>query len=80
MQRSLRDMGFNVIVQKSGYGLLNAVAAHRPPLMLIDVMMSSLDRPSVADLVRRDPELRSTKLVLRSTTEAKTLAQMARDC
>jgi CheY-like chemotaxis protein len=72
--------GMSVIAQASAYGLLNAVAMHRPRLVLVDVMMPGLDGPSVVDLIRKDPELQQTTVILCSSMEESALAKRAQAC
>lgn len=57
-QVSLRSVGrFAVTLAASGEEALAACAAHRPDLILLDVMMPELDGPSTLARLRADPAL-----------------------
>src|SRR5262245_58137856 len=68
------------IVLHRAFGLLNAMAEHRPSLILLDVMMPGLDGASVTTLIRQDAELRSTIVVLCSGIDTPELAKRAQGC
>lgn len=62
------------------YGLLNMIVTHRPALVVLDVNMPGLDGPSIVTLVRRDPEIARTTMVLHSSMEESALAKKASLC
>ena len=76
--RALSTLDVRVITRERAYGVLNAIAEHRPALVLLDVMMPGLDGPAIAQLVRSDPELTTTILVLYSALPEARLEELAR--
>lgn len=61
-------------------GLRVAGDQPRPDLILLDVMMPGLDGPSLVELVRADPELARTRLVLWSALDRAELGRRAQAC
>ncbi len=80
MQVALRTTRARVIVQNRAFGLLEAIAAQRPALVILDVMMPGLDGPSLVELVRADAELAGTRIVLWSALDREELARRALAC
>lgn len=76
--RALSALAVRVITRDRSYGVLNAIATHRPALVLLDVMMPGLDGTTIAQLVRGDPELTGTILVLHSALPEMKLEELAR--
>lgn len=64
MELALRTTRAQVVTHYRAFGLLEAIAAHKPALVVLDVMMPGLDGPSLVQLVRADPELARTRIVL----------------
>ena len=58
VSRILRERAVTPVVLHRAFGLLNAIAEHRPSLLLLDLMMPGLDGASITTLIRDDPELR----------------------
>jgi len=56
------------------------MAEERPDVVVLDVMMPGLDGASVTQLVRADPELAGTKVLLYSAMEEDRLAAKAAEC
>lgn len=69
-----------VITQHRAFGLLEAIAEHRPVLVVLDVMMPGLDGPSLVELVRADREIARTRVVLWSALDRAELARRAAAC
>ncbi len=61
-----------------GYGALQRLAELRPALVILDLTMPGLDGASVLELIREDPELRGTRVVLWSALPAARIAEVAR--
>lgn len=80
LQIALRRTKAEVITQNRAFGLLEAIALQRPVLVILDVMMPGLDGPSLVELVRADPELASTRIVLFSALDGAELATRAKAC
>ncbi|MEI8256847.1 MAG: response regulator [Deltaproteobacteria bacterium] len=75
-----RTLDVDVIVSNSGFGLLNTIAAERPDVVLLDVMMPGLDGQDAMRLIRGDPDLSRTRVVLHSATDEPSLAKLAAAC
>ena len=53
----LKREGYQVLVARDGEEALQAIRAHRPDLVLLDVMMPRLSGHEVCQAVRADPAL-----------------------
>lgn len=80
MELALRKTRARVITQHRAFGLLEAIAQHRPALVVLDVMMPGLDGPSLVELVRADCEIARTRIVLWSALDRGELARRAAAC
>lgn len=80
LERMLVRQQVEVITTHRAFGLMNLIAAHRPVLVLLDVNMPGLDGPSLVKLVRNDPEIGNTNIVLHSALEEEALARKAKQC
>lgn len=60
----LRSAGFEVLVAGDGEAALRMVAAHRPELVLLDVMMPLCGGYEVCRRIRAQPDLHGTKVVM----------------
>jgi len=80
IERVLRQRGLDVVVQHRSFGVLNRLAEVRPDLMLLDVRMPGLDGTTLTSLVRNDPTLSSTRIVLHSAMPERELSDMALLC
>ena len=78
VSRALSSLDVEVISRERSYGVLNAIAEHRPTLVLLDVMMPGLDGASLVQLVRGDPELAGTIVLLYSALPEERLGELAR--
>jgi len=61
---SLLCSSYSVRQAADGLRGLNAVKAHRPELVLVDLMLPEMDGLSVCKEIKCDPDLRQTKVVL----------------
>jgi CheY-like chemotaxis protein len=80
MGRSLRAFDVEVVMLDRGFGALNAIAEHRPVLVIMDVMMPGLAGHDVTALLRGDKELAATRVVLHSALDEDVLARRATEC
>ncbi|WP_437312452.1 response regulator [Sorangium sp. So ce385] len=80
VERVLRRKGVDVIQVPQAFGVMNRIAKHRPSLVLLDVRMPGLDGPTLVTLIRRDPEIARTRIVLYSALAVDALAQTADAC
>jgi len=76
--KALSLIDVEVIARDRSFGVLNTIAEHRPALVLLDVTMPGLDGASIAQLVRADPELTGTIILLYSALPPDRLEQIAR--
>lgn len=77
LEVAFRTTRAQVVTHTRGYGVLQLVATHRPVLVVLDAMMPGLDGPSVLELLRQDPELSGTRVVLWSAMPREELAAAA---
>ncbi len=75
-----RTLDCDVLVSNTGFGLLNTIAAERPDVVLLDVMMPGLDGQAVTRLIRDDADLSRTRVVLHSAIDETALAKLASAC
>lgn len=80
LQVAFRATRAEVVIQPRAFGVLEAVAAQRPLVVVLDVMMPGLDGPSLVELLRADPELSRTRVVLWSALDGAELARRGRAC
>ncbi|ALA58543.1 PP2C family protein-serine/threonine phosphatase [Nitrospira moscoviensis] len=60
----LKRLGYRVIEAGDGKSGLDLLRRERPDLTILDWMMPELDGPTLCEQVRRDPELRSSQILL----------------
>ncbi|MFA6121661.1 MAG: response regulator [Sideroxydans sp.] len=57
--------GFEVLEAEDGVTALNVIRQMRPHLVVLDVMMpGEMDGLKVLDIIKGDPELKSTKVIM----------------
>ena len=66
LARMLTSQGFAVVESSDGAGAIHAALAHRPDLILLDVMMPGIDGFEVCARMKRDPALRSIPVIFLS--------------
>lgn len=64
MTARLKRLGYRVLQAGDGMAGLELLRRERPDLTILDWMMPELDGPSVCELVRRDPEVFSSQILL----------------
>jgi putative two-component system response regulator len=80
MELAFRGTNAEVVAHNRAFGVLQLIATHRPVVVILDVMMPGLDGPSLVELVRDDPELRGTRIVLWSAMDKAALEQAGAQC
>ena len=80
VRRVLSQLDVDVTVHDRAFGLLNRIDELRPAVVLLDVRMPGLDGASLTSLIREDPSLATTRIVLYSGLDEATLASKARLC
>lgn len=63
----LRRQGYAVATAASGQEALGAIAAGRPDIVVLDVLMPDRDGYDICEAIRRDPAACSTAIVLLGT-------------
>ncbi len=66
LQFLLEENGFETRVAFSGEEALESIAAHRPDLVLLDIMLPAVDGFEVCRRIRENPETRDIRIVLLS--------------
>ncbi len=66
MEFILARQGHEVIVAVNGEEALEKIRAHRPDLVLLDIMMPRIDGYEVAQQLRADPETASVPIIMLS--------------
>ena len=64
MAARLKRLGYRVIEASDGKTGLELLRRERPDLTILDWMMPELDGPSFCELVRRDPEILSSQILM----------------
>lgn len=62
----LQEEGYRVRVARDGQEAMDAIAAERPDLLLLDVMLPRLSGYDVCERVRADPGCRGLRIVMLS--------------
>lgn len=71
MGELLRSKGYDVHAAHDGLEALRLIRANRPALVILDVVMPKLDGSRVCWLVRQDPVLRDTPIIVFSSLSAR---------
>lgn len=72
----LRRAGYAVRTAATGRGALEAVAHHRPDLLILDLMLPDIDGFGVCEILRRNPATATLPIILLTawaTTDAHSL-------
>lgn len=64
IRHNLEYAGYEVIEAYDGREAIEAIEAHRPDLVVLDVMMPELSGWDVLTCIREDPELRDTPVIM----------------
>ena len=60
----LRKENYEVLEARNGEEALEAIRTHRPDLVFLDVMMPKVNGFEVTEMVKSDPDLKRTKIIL----------------
>lgn len=66
LQFSLEQKGYKILVADNGEDALRMMPTEKPELILLDIMLPGVDGYEVCEAIRRNPDLRSTKVVFLS--------------
>jgi len=65
----LRQAGFEVILAEDGFDALAKIADHQPRLIFVDIMMPRLDGYQTCALVKQNPKLKATPVIMLSSKD-----------
>lgn len=80
VQIAVQQLPIRVETRNRAFGVLNAIAELRPDLVILDIMMPGVSGTDLVELVRNDPELKRTRILLYSALEESDLAARAARC
>lgn len=65
----LRQAGFEVILAEDGFDALAKISDHHPHVIFVDIMMPRLDGYQTCALVKQNPQLKSTPVIMLSSKD-----------
>ena len=75
-----RSLGAQTVMSTTPLGVLDAIVAARPQVVVLDMYMPGLDGPSLCQLLRARPELQGVQLLLCSALAVEEIAEVAARC
>src|ERR1044072_7286942 len=65
----LREAGYEVILAEDGFDALAKIADHQPRLIFVDIMMPRLDGYQTCALIKQNPKLKATPVIMLSSKD-----------
>ncbi|MGE5640233.1 MAG: response regulator [Clostridia bacterium] len=65
----LRQAGYEVILAEDGFDALAKISDHEPQVIFVDIMMPRLDGYQTCALIKQNPALRSTPVIMLSSKD-----------
>ena len=65
----LRQAGFEVILAEDGFDALAKISDHQPKVIFVDIMMPRLDGYQTCALIKQNPNLKSTPVIMLSSKD-----------
>ncbi len=65
----LRQAGFDVILAEDGFDALAKISDHHPKVIFVDIMMPRLDGYQTCALIKQNPNLKSTPVIMLSSKD-----------
>jgi twitching motility two-component system response regulator PilG len=65
----LRQAGFEVILAEDGFDALSKITDHEPQVIFVDIMMPRLDGYQTCALIKQNPRLKSTPVIMLSSKD-----------
>jgi len=65
----LRQAGFEVVLAEDGFDALAKISDHQPKVIFVDIMMPRLDGYQTCTLVKQNPNLKSTPVIMLSSKD-----------
>ena len=63
IQFLMEQQGYSVLVAENGEDALDVIYKYKPDLILLDIMLPRIDGYEVCEIVRMNPEYRTTKII-----------------
>lgn len=65
----LRQAGFDVVLAEDGFDALAKISDHQPKVIFVDIMMPRLDGYQTCALIKQNPHLKSTPVIMLSSKD-----------
>jgi twitching motility two-component system response regulator PilG len=65
----LRQAGYEVILAEDGFDALAKISDHHPRVIFVDIMMPRLDGYQTCALIKQNPQLKSTPVIMLSSKD-----------
>ena len=65
----LRQAGFDVVLAEDGFDALAKIADHQPRVIFVDIMMPRLDGYQTCALIKQNPHLKATPVIMLSSKD-----------
>src|SRR3954469_8647384 len=65
----LKQAGFEVILAEDGFDALSKIADHTPRVIFVDIMMPRLDAYQTCALIKQNPKLKTTPVIMLSSKD-----------
>jgi twitching motility two-component system response regulator PilG len=65
----LRQAGFEVVLAEDGFDALAKIIDHQPNVIFVDIMMPRLDGYQTCALIKQNPNLKSTPVIMLSSKD-----------
>lgn len=75
--RSIRELGYGVIVAGNGAEGLDVAKEYLPDMILSDALMPKMDGREMCKILKRDPRLRKTKVVIMTALSTRSRDKLA---
>jgi len=65
----LRQAGYEVILAEDGFDALSKISDHQPQVIFVDIVMPRLDGYQTCALIKQNPQLKSTPVIMLSSKD-----------
>ena len=65
----LRQGGYEVILAEDGFDALAKISDHQPKVIFVDIMMPRLDGYQTCALIKQNPQLKATPVIMLSSKD-----------
>ena len=65
----LRQAGYEVILAEDGFDALSKITDYEPQVIFVDIMMPRLDGDQTCALIKQNPRLKSTPVIMLSSKD-----------